>query len=245
MRLTPASGRRGSILTSSAALSRSKSSVKAILLVTASSRPVVRTRAGSGALHQIERQLRDHPVRRPPYGQLRVLRGGGVSGELVLEDQLPAGDRHLVEIAQRPARIERRHDREQRLEVDLAVRRLLVGAEAAQTDRAVGVPGEDEARRRGQQRGGCQHAAREQRAQADPDLDLRQLEQDLAIGALGADVDADQLDRPRIVEAQLGVAHLDPDPPVGRRQRPLDVRGEPGQLDRAGWRGAARAPRSR
>ena len=71
-----------------------------------------------------------------------------------------------------------------------------------------------------------------QRAQADPDLDLRQLEQQLAARPRGADVDADQLDDPIVAEAQLRVADRDPGALVGGCQRSLDVGREPAQLDR-------------
>ena len=72
----------------------------------------------------------------------------------------------------------------------------------------------------------------EQGAQADPHLDFRQLEQDLAVRRLDLHVDPDQLEHPVVAEAQLRVADRDPDPLVGGRERALDGRREPGQLDR-------------
>ena len=131
---------------------------------------------------------------------------------LVLEHQPAAGDLQALEVGERLAGVAREQRRQQILDGERAARlRPPSRRQAAQADAAVVGARQHEPRRRRRERGRRQHAVQQQRPQADADLDLRQLEQELAVGPLDPQVDGDQLEHALLAEAQLGAADLDPE----------------------------------
>ena len=156
-------------------------------------------------------------------------------GDPVFQGQPPAGNLELVQVAQRLARIGRHQRREQRGDIDLALRRrlLVIGGQAAQTNATVLAPGQDQPRRACLETGRREHAPRQERVETERDLDLGQLDQELAVRPLGAHVDAHQLDGMAQAQTQLRVTDLDPDLLVRRSDGARHVWGQPGQLDRA------------
>ena len=243
VRSTPCSGSAGSIRTSSAAARPAKPSAKLIRPVAASRLPSASTVAGSPAWSRSNASSPASPStrRRAVSSALRAM--DRVIGHAVLEHQLAARDLQLdrdssAARSDRPTAAARAAPRARSRRAAPPAGRS--PAEPRRPKLPSSAAAQHQARRPRRERDRRQHAgAGSAPSRLMPTSISGSSTSSSPPRPLDQHVRPDQLDHPIVAEAQQRVADLDPKPSVSRLQRPLHIRGEPGELDRA-----ARQPRA-